>query len=78
MRTHMHIVVDWLGITTAMVAKDRLRHIIKQDRQSAPAHRWIRQPKVKVCEFGLSRIGSAEVRGGWFARKPVYRWEPRR
>uniref|UniRef100_UPI003F823AA8 hypothetical protein n=1 Tax=Xanthomonas sp. 0924 TaxID=2835534 RepID=UPI003F823AA8 len=72
----MHIVVDWLGITTAMVAKDRLRHIIQQDRQSVPAHRWARQPGTRLCAFGWLRIGGTGKAG--FKRKPIFRWEPRR
>ncbi len=40
MRTHMHIVVDWAGVTTASIAKERLKRIISDDRKAAPTFRW--------------------------------------
>lgn len=69
MRTHMHIVVDWVGITTASVAKERLISIVKQDRQAAPAYRWVRL-------YGWAGVSLSKA-GEKHGCKSVFRWKRR-
>lgn len=70
MRTHMHIVVDWVGVTSAMIAKERLKAIIAEDRQAAPAYRW-------VGLYGWAGMSLIKP-GAKYGCKSVYRLERRK
>lgn len=52
MSVRMTVMVEYVGITSAMLAKDRLKAIIKQDREDVPTYRWVE--KWDPWYYGLS------------------------
>ncbi|WP_193314186.1 hypothetical protein [Xanthomonas sp. LMG 12461] len=70
MSVRMTVMVEYVGITSAMLAKDRLKAIIKQDRRNCPAFRWVSRPPSKNSVY-------RNVFGAYLRRKTL-RWESRR
>jgi len=62
--------------TSAMLARERLRCILLQDRETCPAWRWVRQPyrsrTRSACGFVIGLFGLEPV-----GVRPRYRWERR-
>lgn len=76
MSVRMTVMVEYVGITSAMLAKERLKAIIKQDREVAPSFRWLERWNYRMLWARALWHLSPEQR--LKLSKRILRWERRR
>lgn len=76
MSVRMTVMVDYVGITSAMLAKERLKAIIKQDREAAPSYRWV--TRWDYMAMWASRHWWMTAAQRRKLKQRVLRWERRR